>query len=177
MVLYQAKLTRFRAKDEVIRKSLNCSTGFSTSCWIYRTVLKSPWKLHLSWKVLEKLSKALKSPWILPFKGGFNTVFGYLNQYKFVVSLFGAAYAAPNKGTTILYLFSKTNTLSKAAQHFQSRILMCKSVFFKSFQTFKTVGTYKKSLKSPWIVHTLVCMNLVLVSIFSSQMHNVDFIP
>ena len=26
-----------------------------------------------------------------------------LNQYKIVVSLFVAAYAAPNKGTTILY--------------------------------------------------------------------------
>ena len=26
-----------------------------------------------------------------------------LNQYKIVVPLFGAAYAAPNKGTTILY--------------------------------------------------------------------------
>ena len=29
--------------------------------------------------------------------------FGDLNQYKIVVSLFGAAYDAPNKGTTILY--------------------------------------------------------------------------
>ena len=29
--------------------------------------------------------------------------FGHLNQYQFVVPLFGAAYAAPNKGTTILY--------------------------------------------------------------------------
>ena len=26
-----------------------------------------------------------------------------LNQYKIVVPLFGAAYSAPNKGTTILY--------------------------------------------------------------------------
>ena len=29
--------------------------------------------------------------------------FGDLNQYKIVVPLFGAAYAAPNRGTTILY--------------------------------------------------------------------------
>ena len=29
-------------------------------------------------------------------------VFEDLNQYKIVVPLFGAAYAAPNKGTTIL---------------------------------------------------------------------------
>ena len=27
------------------------------------------------------------------------------NQCKIMVPLFGAAYAAPNKGTTILYLF------------------------------------------------------------------------
>ena len=32
-----------------------------------------------------------------------NTVDRDLNQYKIVVSLFGAAHAAENKGTTILY--------------------------------------------------------------------------
>ena len=32
-----------------------------------------------------------------------------LNHYKIVVPLFGAAFAAPNKGTTILYKFSNTN--------------------------------------------------------------------
>ena len=80
----------------VVRTGLKCT-------WIYRTVLKCPWKLNLPWKVVEKHSKALKSPWILPFSGGFNFVFGYLNQYKIVVPLFGAAYAAPNKGIPILY--------------------------------------------------------------------------
>ena len=45
-------------------------------------------------------ANALKSPWILPFTGGFNSVFGDLNQYKIVVSLFGAAYTI--LGTTIL---------------------------------------------------------------------------
>ena len=39
---------------------------------------------------------------MLPFTGGFNTVFGDLNQYSIVVPLFDAAYAAPNKDTTIL---------------------------------------------------------------------------
>ena len=67
------------------------------------TGLKSTWKLNLHWKVLEKHSKALKSLWILPFTGGFNTVFGDLNQYTILVPLFGAAYAAPNRVTTILY--------------------------------------------------------------------------
>ena len=85
----------------VFCKPYRVRTGLK-STWICRTVLKSPWKLNLPWKVLEKHSKALKSPWILPFTGGFNT-FGDLNQYKIVVPLFGAAYAAPNTGTTILY--------------------------------------------------------------------------
>ena len=35
---------------------------------------------------------------------GPSTVDRDLNQYKIVVPLFGAAYAAPNKGTTILYI-------------------------------------------------------------------------
>ena len=34
---------------------------------------------------------------------GLNTVNGDLNWYKTAVALFGAAYAAPNKGTAILY--------------------------------------------------------------------------
>ena len=38
--------------------------------------------------------------------------FGGLNQYKIMVPLFGVAYAAPNKGTIILHLFSKTNIFS-----------------------------------------------------------------
>ena len=72
------------------------------------------WKVleykRLSWKVLKikyalkssrKTLKVQKSPWILPFTGGFNTVFGDLKQYKILVPLFGAAYSAPNKGTTI----------------------------------------------------------------------------
>ena len=73
------------------------------STWIYNTVLESPWKLNLPWKVLEKTLKGLEKYSILPFTGGFNSVFGDLNQYKIVVPLFGAAYAAPNKGTAILY--------------------------------------------------------------------------
>ena len=59
-----------------------------------------------------------------------------LNQYKIVVPLFGAAYAAPNKGTIISHWFSKTNIFSNGL-HFRSRILTCKSVFFISFQSWK----------------------------------------
>ena len=89
---------------------------FTVSIWhwtyMVHTGLKSTWIYRTSWKVLEikyalkstwKTLKTLKSPWILPFTGGFNNVFGDLNQYKIVVPLFGAAYAALNKGTTILY--------------------------------------------------------------------------
>ena len=52
---------------------------------------------------MENHAKALKSPWILPITVGINTVDRDLNQNKTVVTLFGAANAAPNKGTTILY--------------------------------------------------------------------------
>ena len=51
------------------------------------------------WKVLE----------FYYFSVGLSTVDRDLNQYKIVVPVFGAAYAAPNKGTTILYLFFGTN--------------------------------------------------------------------
>ena len=51
------------------------------STWIWRACLKSPWRLNLPWKVLENHSKALKSPWILLFSVGLNTVDRDLNQY------------------------------------------------------------------------------------------------
>ena len=35
----------------------------------------------------------------------------FKNQYKIMVPLFGAAYAAPNKGTIILYLFRPPKTV------------------------------------------------------------------
>ena len=60
--------------------------------------LKIKFALKSTWKTL-----ILKSPWILPFTGGFNTDFWDLNHYKIMVPSFVAAYAAPNKGTTILY--------------------------------------------------------------------------
>ena len=77
-------------------------TGFK-STWIYRTVLKVLENYICLEKYLKDTQKTLKSPWILPFARGFNTVLRDLNQYKIVGPLFGAAYAAPNEGTTILY--------------------------------------------------------------------------
>ena len=88
---FQAELTRYQKVAVKSSKliwygwnvilSLWCRvrTGLK-STWIYRTVLKSPWKLNLPWKGLEKHSKALKSPWILPLTGGFNSFCGDLNQ-------------------------------------------------------------------------------------------------
>ena len=43
------------------------------------------------------------------FSVDINTVDRDLNQYKAVVPLFGAANAAPNKGTTIRYSFCSSN--------------------------------------------------------------------
>ena len=80
------------------------------STWIYRAVLKSPWKLNLSSKVLEKHSKALKSLWILPFTGGFNTDFWDQNQFKlwclYLVQLMLHQIKAPQFYTNFLKLLS-----------------------------------------------------------------------
>ena len=38
------------------------------------------------------------------------------NEYKIVVSLFGAAFAAPNKGTTILYWFRSLSTVLSSTE-------------------------------------------------------------
>ena len=58
-----------------------------------KSALKSTRKSH---KGLEKSLNSLYSV-------GIKIVDRDLNQNKTVVPLFGAAYAAPNKGTTILY--------------------------------------------------------------------------
>ena len=50
------------------------------------------------------------------------------NQYKIVVPLFGAAFAAPNKGTTILYGFSALSTVLSTTEN--SRI----QGLFKAFE-------------------------------------------
>ena len=70
--------------------------------WIYRTVLKSlkiKFALKSTWKTLKGLEKSLN----FTIYRRIQQCFWYLNQYRIVVPLFGAAYAAPHKGTTILY--------------------------------------------------------------------------
>ena len=61
--------------------------------------LKIKSALRSTGKSLKSLEKSL----ILIFSVGPSAVDRDLNQYKMVVPLFGAAYAALNKGTTILY--------------------------------------------------------------------------
>ena len=65
--------------------------------------LEKSLKIKSDMKKTWKHSKALKSPWILLFTVVFSTVDKDLNQYNFL--LFGAAYAAPDIGTTIYNIF------------------------------------------------------------------------
>ena len=69
----------------------------------YRGLSWTLWEIKYALKILENYCKAFQSPWILLFSIEPNAVDRDLNQYKIGVPLFGAAYAAPNKGTIILY--------------------------------------------------------------------------
>ena len=61
--------------------------------------LKIKFALKNTWKTLKGLEKSLN---FIIYRRIQHCLWN-LNQYKIVVPLFGAAYAAPNKGTTILY--------------------------------------------------------------------------
>ena len=75
-----------------LEKYLNLESCLEKSLKI-KSALKSTGKAH---KNLEKSLNSL-------FSVGLITVDRDLNQYKIVVPLFDAAYAAPNIGITILY--------------------------------------------------------------------------
>ena len=81
-----------------LEKYLNLE-GFLEKSLKIKSALKS------AGKSLKGLEKSLNSSISVEL----NTVDRDLNQYKIVVPLFGAANAAPNKGTTISYSFSSTN--------------------------------------------------------------------
>ena len=66
-------------------------------------------KIKYAWKSTGKSLKSLEKSLISTISVRLSTVDRDLYQYKIVVPLFGAAFAAPNIGTTILYLFSSTN--------------------------------------------------------------------
>ena len=65
--------------------------------------LEKSLKIISALKSTGKSLKSLESPRILLFSVGLSTVDRDLNQNKIVMPLFGAAYAASNIGTTILY--------------------------------------------------------------------------
>ena len=74
--------------------------------------LKIKFTLKSTGKTVKGLEKSLNFTFsrriqhcLLPFTGGFNTVFGDLNQFKVVVPLFGAAYAAPNSHHNFILIF------------------------------------------------------------------------
>ena len=54
------------------------------------------------------------------------------NEYEIVVPLFGAAFAAPNKGTTILYWFRSLSTVLCSTENRQIQGL------FKAFEWFSS---------------------------------------
>ena len=70
---------------------------------IFEGFLEKSLKNESSLKSTGKSLKSLEKSCILLFSVGLSIVDRDPNQYKFVVPLFGAAYAAPNIGTTILY--------------------------------------------------------------------------
>ena len=75
-----------------LEKYLN-GEGFLEKSLKIKSALKS------TSKSLKSLEKSLNSNIFI----GLSTVDRDLNQYKIAVPLFGAAYAAPNKATPILY--------------------------------------------------------------------------
>ena len=74
-----------------LKKYLNLE-GFHEKFLKIKSVLKSTGKSLKSLKVLEFYN----------FPVGLSNVDRELNQFKIAVPIFDAAYAAPNKGTTIL---------------------------------------------------------------------------
>ena len=65
--------------------------------------LKKSLKIKSALKSTGKLLKSLEKSLNSTFSVRLSTVDRYRNQYKIVVTLFGAGYAAPNIGTTFLY--------------------------------------------------------------------------
>ena len=78
--------------SHILEKCLNLE-GFLEKSLKNKSALKS------NGKSLKGLEKSLN----FTIYKRIQQCFEDLNQYQIVVPLFGAAYAAPNKGTTILY--------------------------------------------------------------------------
>ena len=70
------------------------------------------------------------------------------NEYEIIVPLFGAAFAAPNKATTILYWFRSLSTVLSSTENRRVRGLFNALEWFSStFQgRFNFQGLFKKDL-------------------------------
>ena len=103
------------------------------------------------------------------------------NQYKIVVSLFGAAYAAPNKGTTISYWFRSLSTLLSPTENSRiqglfeafkwfSSTFQCRFNFLKDFSRQSCIFKYFSDLCEPCI--TNLCNNDFKVVIGELSLRN-----
>ena len=98
-------------------------------------------------KYLKNTQRHLKVLDFFPFTGGFNSVFGDLNQYKIMVPLFGAAYAkAPQFYTYYLKLISLEMDSSISEVEFKH---VNQYFFFKFSVLENSRKVFEKSLKSP----------------------------
>ena len=69
----------------------------------FEGLLEKSLKIKPALKSTGKSLKSLEQSFHSTITVGLSTVDKEVNQYKIVVPIFGAAYAAPNIGTTILY--------------------------------------------------------------------------
>ena len=75
------------------------------------------------------------------------------NEYKIVVPLFGAAFAAPNKGTAILYWFRSLSTVLSPSENIKIQGLFKAFDWFSS--TFQGRYNFKDFSRKPSKLSTL----------------------
>ena len=102
------------------------------------------------------------------------------NEYKIVVPIFGAAYAAPNKGTTILYWFRSLSTVLSPTENSRIQgffkalsdfpVLFKADIIFMDFSSQPSKFKYFSSLCEPWNT------NKIYIRIPQSMVHHSDFI-
>ena len=74
------------------------------------------------------------------------------NEYKIVVPLFGAAFAAPNKGTTILYRLRSLSTVLSPTENSRIQVLFKADLILKDFSRKPSKFKYFSSLCQPCIL-------------------------
>ena len=71
------------------------------------------------------------------------------NEYEIVVSLFDAAFAAPNKGTIILYRFRFLSTVLSPAENKRIQGLFKADLIFKDFSRKPSKFKYFQACANP----------------------------